>query len=173
MPDSCGTAHSRGSGAGVPLRCWRARRRRAIGTLGIFYTKENKGRFEGGADRYRSRDLTDLVMTQIVSDIRRTWEPDWNRRGLWNRAYYEARVPGAPPCCSSCFRTRTLPTCATAVIRASSSSCRVPFTKAFCAMSPRNTGLRMSCSRSRSRALHGVSRRGRGAPLVARCRGFA
>ncbi len=67
-----------------------------IGTLGIYYTKENGGKFAGGADRYRSRDLTDLVMTQIVSDIRRTWEPDWNRRGLWNRSYYEARVPGAP-----------------------------------------------------------------------------
>lgn len=67
-----------------------------IGTLGIFYTRENKGRFAGGADRYRSRDLTDIVMTQIVSDIRSTYEPDWNRRGLWNRAYYEARVPGAP-----------------------------------------------------------------------------
>lgn len=67
-----------------------------IGTLGIFYTRENKGRFAGGADRYRSRDLTDMVMTQIVSDIRATCEPDWNRRGLWNRAYYEARVPGVP-----------------------------------------------------------------------------
>ena len=67
-----------------------------IGTLGIFYTRENKGKFQGGADRYRSRDLTDLVMTQIVSDIRRAYEPDWNRRGLWNRAYYEARVPSVP-----------------------------------------------------------------------------
>ena len=67
-----------------------------IGTLGIYYTRENKGRFEGGADRYRSRDLTDIVMTQLVSDIRAVYEPEWNRRGLWNRAYYEARVPGAP-----------------------------------------------------------------------------
>jgi len=67
-----------------------------IGTLGIFYTRENKGKFEGGADRYRSRDLTDIVMTQIVEDIRSTYEPAWSRRGLWNRAYYEARVPGVP-----------------------------------------------------------------------------
>ncbi|WP_307756665.1 xanthan lyase, partial [uncultured Alistipes sp.] len=67
-----------------------------IGTLGIYCTKENKGRFAGGADRYRSRDLTDIVMTQIVGDIRNTYEPDWTRRGLWNRAYYEARVPSAP-----------------------------------------------------------------------------
>lgn len=67
-----------------------------VGTLGICYTRDTKGRFAGGADRYRSRDLTDLVMTQVVSDIRRTWEPEWSRRGLWNRSYYEARVPGAP-----------------------------------------------------------------------------
>ena len=67
-----------------------------VGTLGIFYTRENKGKFAGGADRYRSRDLTDLVQAQIVSDIRRTCEPGWQRRGLWNRAYYEARIPGVP-----------------------------------------------------------------------------
>ena len=67
-----------------------------VGTLGIFYTRENKGLFEGGASRYRSRDLTDLVMTQIAGDIRRTYEPSWSRRGLWNRTYFEARVPAAP-----------------------------------------------------------------------------
>ena len=67
-----------------------------VGTLGICYTREHGGKFEGGADRYRSRDLTDLVQTQVVEDIRRTCEPDWQRRGIWNRAYYEARVPGVP-----------------------------------------------------------------------------
>ena len=67
-----------------------------VGTLGIYYTRENRGKFAGGADRYRSRDLTDLVQAQIVEDIRRTFEPGWQRRGLWNRAYYEARVPGVP-----------------------------------------------------------------------------
>lgn len=67
-----------------------------IGTLGIYYTKDNKGRFEGGADRYLSRDLTDIVMTQIVGDIRAKAEPNWSRRGMWNRSYYEARVPSAP-----------------------------------------------------------------------------
>ncbi len=67
-----------------------------IGTLGIFFTRDNRGRFEGGADRYLSRDLTDVVMTQVVGDIRRTFEPEWTRRGLWNRSYYEARVPCVP-----------------------------------------------------------------------------
>ena len=67
-----------------------------IGTLGIYYTKENKGRFEGGADRYLSRNLTDVVMSQIVGDIRSKYEPNWSRRGMWNRSYYEARVPSVP-----------------------------------------------------------------------------
>ena len=67
-----------------------------IGTLGIFYTKFQKGKFEGGAKRYLSRDLTDLVMSQIADDIRRTYEPEWRRRGMWNRSYYEARVPSTP-----------------------------------------------------------------------------
>lgn len=67
-----------------------------VGTLGIFYTREQGGKFTGGADRYRSRDLTDLVQTQVVEDIRHLYEPGWQRRGLWNRAYYEARVPSVP-----------------------------------------------------------------------------
>ena len=67
-----------------------------IGTLGIFYTKFNKGKFEGGAKRYLSRDLTDLVMSQISDDLRRSYEPEWRRRGMWNRSYFEARVPSTP-----------------------------------------------------------------------------
>ena len=67
-----------------------------IGTLGIFYTKDKGGRFEGGADRYLSRELTDIVMTQMVDDIRSAYEPAWSRRGMWNRSYYEARVPCVP-----------------------------------------------------------------------------
>ena len=67
-----------------------------IGTLGIYYTKFKDGKFEGGASRFRSRDLTDLVMSQIASDLRATYEPEWRRRGMWNRAYYEARVPSVP-----------------------------------------------------------------------------
>lgn len=67
-----------------------------IGTLGIYCTQDNEGRFEGGASRMRSRDLTDAVMSQIVGDIRALYEPSWSRRGMWDRAYYEARVPNVP-----------------------------------------------------------------------------
>lgn len=67
-----------------------------IGTLGIYCTKENKGRFEDKISRLRSRDLTDVVMTQIVEDIRALHEPCWVRRGMWDRGYYEARMGGCP-----------------------------------------------------------------------------
>lgn len=67
-----------------------------VGTLGICCTSDGGGRFEGGADRILSRDLADLVMTQVVGDIRRTFEPRWTRRELWDRSYYEARVPCVP-----------------------------------------------------------------------------
>ena len=67
-----------------------------IGTLGIYCTKEGKGEFSKRVSRLRSRDLTDLVMTQIVDDIRAKYEPNWTRRGMWDRAYYEARMPACP-----------------------------------------------------------------------------
>lgn len=67
-----------------------------VGTLGIFFTHFNKEKFVDKVSRYRSRDLTDAVMSQICNDVRRTFEPEWTRRGMWNRSYFEARVPSAP-----------------------------------------------------------------------------
>lgn len=67
-----------------------------VGTLGIYCTKDNDGLFANDISRHRSRDLTDIVMTQIVDDIRTLHEPSWTRRGMWDRAYYEARIPNCP-----------------------------------------------------------------------------
>lgn len=67
-----------------------------IGTLGIYCTRDNNGEFSHDISRMRSRDLTDIVMTQIVEDVRTKYEPQWTRRGMWDRAYYEARIPSCP-----------------------------------------------------------------------------
>ncbi|MDR2065585.1 MAG: xanthan lyase [Prevotellaceae bacterium] len=68
-----------------------------IGTLGIFMTKHNGEKFKNGVSRYASRDLVDLIMTNIVNDIRNTFnDTTWTRRGMWNRSYSEARVPEVP-----------------------------------------------------------------------------
>ena len=43
-----------------------------------------------------SHDLTDLIQSNIVRDVRTLYEPQWTRRGKWNQSYYEARVPRVP-----------------------------------------------------------------------------
>lgn len=67
-----------------------------IGTLGIYYTHKTDGLYPNGTSRWLSRDLTDLVQTQIVSDIETLYEPNWSRRGMWNDSYFEAHVPEVP-----------------------------------------------------------------------------
>ncbi len=65
-----------------------------VGTLGIYCTAgETLG---NGASRNNSRDLTDLVLTNITEDVRSQFEPNWTRRGMWDKSYYEARVPEVP-----------------------------------------------------------------------------
>jgi hypothetical protein len=67
-----------------------------VGTLGIYMTHHNNEIFENGQSRWASRDLSELIMEEIVNDIRRDFEPDWTRRHLWNRSYAEARIPNVP-----------------------------------------------------------------------------
>jgi hypothetical protein len=56
----------------------------------------NKGLFPGGQSKLASRDLADLIQTQVVEDIRKQINPDWTRRGLWDREYSEAWRPIIP-----------------------------------------------------------------------------
>ncbi len=67
-----------------------------VGTLGIFMTNHNNEKFANGYSRWASRDLTELIMSEITNDIRREFEPNWTRRHMWNRSYAEARVPEVP-----------------------------------------------------------------------------
>lgn len=67
-----------------------------IGTLGIYSTKIEPYTFESGISKMASRDLTDLIQTQIVDDIRVKYDPAWTRRGMWDRGYSEAYRPNTP-----------------------------------------------------------------------------
>lgn len=67
-----------------------------IGTLGIYTTRFNEGKLSAGTDRYASRDLADILMTQLQQDIRSTFNVDWTRRSMWNRNYSETRLPAVP-----------------------------------------------------------------------------
>jgi hypothetical protein len=67
-----------------------------IGTLAICYTSADNGKYPDGTSRMAGRDLSDVVQTQIVDDIRRTFDPGWTRRALWDRPYSEVRRPNIP-----------------------------------------------------------------------------
>lgn len=66
-----------------------------IGTLGIYCTAKNAD-YKTGERRMISRKLTDYIQSNIVNDVRRSFEPNWTRRGMWDKSYYEARVPQVP-----------------------------------------------------------------------------
>ncbi|TVQ85311.1 MAG: hypothetical protein EA393_13725 [Bacteroidetes bacterium] len=67
-----------------------------IGTLAIYSAQRDEGRFPDGISRLASRDLTDIVQDQIVSDISALFKPDWTRRAIWDRQYSEAWRPNTP-----------------------------------------------------------------------------
>lgn len=68
-----------------------------IGTMAIYMSESNGSRYyTNGQRRIISRDLADIIQTQIVNDIRSTFRPDWTRRKLTDASYYEARVPETP-----------------------------------------------------------------------------
>ncbi|MFV0391845.1 MAG: fibronectin type III domain-containing protein [Paludibacteraceae bacterium] len=69
-----------------------------IGTLAI-YTVDNSDKktiYANRISRWNAREMADIIQTQITDDVKRTFNPDWNRRGLWNRNYSESRVPEVP-----------------------------------------------------------------------------
>lgn len=91
-------------GLGVPLEMTMALHSDAgcskadevIGSLGIYTTDFNDGKLNAGTDRYASRDLTDILLTQIQKDIYSRYNLPWTRRSMWNRNYSETRLPATP-----------------------------------------------------------------------------
>ena len=68
-----------------------------VGTLLIYYDRDDsKSRtLPLGDSRLHCRYLGDYVQTQVVEDLRALYAPNWNRRGLRNAGYAEARQPRA------------------------------------------------------------------------------
>ena len=67
-----------------------------FGSLTVYTTDFNEGLLAAGVDRYASRDLADLLHTQVINDIRATYPKYWRRRAMWNRNYSETRIPAMP-----------------------------------------------------------------------------
>ena len=99
-----GTNYLKGdSGLSVPIEMYMAVHSDAgyrldntlVGTLGIYTTEFYDGKTATGLSRLVSRDLVDLVMTQINSDLSREIG-FWNRRDIYDRNYGESRDPQVP-----------------------------------------------------------------------------
>lgn len=69
-----------------------------VGALGIYTTRFNEGLLNAGTSRLASRDLADLLMSQLDIDLRATLGNGWNRRSLWDRNYSETRLPSVVSC---------------------------------------------------------------------------
>lgn len=72
-----------------------------VGTLAIYTRfkterKKDQDLYPTGEPRQISRELADLIQTQIVDDVRATFDEEWPRRGLWDRSYSESRSPDVP-----------------------------------------------------------------------------
>lgn len=67
-----------------------------IGSLGIYTTDYQAGKLNAGTNRYASRDLSDIALTQLQKDIRATFNIPWTRRSMWDRNYSETRLPAVP-----------------------------------------------------------------------------
>lgn len=69
-----------------------------IGTLGIYSVKDvnNDEIFPNRKSRLANRDLTDIMQTQIVEDIKAKYDPSWQRRYLMEAQYSEAARPNVP-----------------------------------------------------------------------------
>lgn len=67
-----------------------------IGSLMIYDTTFGADSFPNGQSRWASRDLADIVQSQVVNDIQKLYEPEWTHRGMWNKQYSEAARPKVP-----------------------------------------------------------------------------
>jgi len=65
-----------------------------IGTLAIYSTFNDS--FPNGHSKMLSRDLTDIIQTEIVHDIRSIYNENWTRRAMWDKQYSEAWRPNVP-----------------------------------------------------------------------------
>ena len=67
-----------------------------IGSLAICTTNFNNEKLNAGTNRLASRDLADIMLSQLQNDILTTFNLPWIRRQLWDRNYSETRLPAVP-----------------------------------------------------------------------------
>lgn len=64
-----------------------------IGCLSVYTTNFKEGKLHNGVSRMTSRDLSDVMLTELKRDIAAGFDIDFTRRGMWDRNYGETRRP--------------------------------------------------------------------------------
>ena len=64
-----------------------------IGCLSVYTTNFNEGKLNNGVSRITSRDLSDIMLTDLKRDIANSFNIDFTRRGMWDKNYGETRRP--------------------------------------------------------------------------------
>ncbi len=69
-----------------------------IGTMLIYSTTgaDTQTVFPDSVSRIAARDLADIIQTQLLNDIKKTFNPEWTRRRLLDARYSEAFRPNVP-----------------------------------------------------------------------------
>lgn len=67
-----------------------------FGSMTIHFANAGKINYTNGKSRFAGRDLSDLVLTQIVGDIRALHTPQWTRRSIYDKSYAEISRPDVP-----------------------------------------------------------------------------
>ncbi len=66
-----------------------------VGSLAIHTSDFNQGKLGAGNSRLASRDLADIMLTELQNDIRSTFNTPWQRRPIWDKNYSESRLPAS------------------------------------------------------------------------------
>ncbi len=67
-----------------------------FGTLSIHYTELGEGTLRDGSPKFVSRELAEMVQTQIIDDIRALHCDEWTRRSTYDMQYAETSRPTVP-----------------------------------------------------------------------------
>ena len=68
-----------------------------VGTLGIWTLRADRSSIlPNGSSRATSRELTELMVSQLEKDLTAQWDSLWTIRDVWNRSYSESRTTGTP-----------------------------------------------------------------------------
>lgn len=67
-----------------------------FGTLVINHTNNKTAKYTNGQSKWAAHDLADIVVTQIVEDIRAKFNPTWTHRSIYDKQYAEVSRPDAP-----------------------------------------------------------------------------